>query len=344
MSTNPSSQIPEKEGSMFGEQVQSSPNSAIHRKRIFIFLAITFGLALAPYLVIYLSGGRLDSLLEPPSVDIFLIALMFGPTIANIATRLITREGWSNTLLGINLRENRWRYYLAAWFLPPAAAIVGATLYYLLFPGHFDPSMTSFRQQGLTELGNEMESVGFFLTQLAKGIVQPIWVMTLFYSLCEEFGWRAYLLPKLVVFGPRKAVLLVGLIHSIWHWPSILIIGFNYGFDYWGAPLTGPLAFTIVVIFQSALYAWVTLRSGSVWPAALCHSAINIWNTLAWIFISGEPEHLIGPAFQGMIGMLGYVGLGLLLYFNPRSFVKSTSSAVQIPFSSQSTAAKQAVD
>lgn len=344
MNTNPSSQTPENERSVIGQQVQSSPNSTIHQKRIFIFLVITFGLALVPYLVIYLSGGRLDSLLEPPRSSVFLVALMFGPTIANIATRLITREGWSNTLLGVNLRERRWRYYLAAWFLPPAAAIVGATIYYLLFPGHFDPSMTSFRQQGLTLLGNEMDSLGFFITQLAKGIVQPIWVMILLYSLGEEFGWRAYLLPKLTVFGPRKAVLLVGLIHGIWHWPSIFIIGSNYGFEYWGAPLAGPLLFVVVVTFQSALYAWVTLRSGSVWPAALCHGAINTWNTLAWIFISGEPEHLIGPGFQGMIGMLGYAALGLLLFINPRSFVPSMSSSVKTTFSSQSTAAKQAVE
>ena len=344
MSTNPSSHNPEKERSIFSQQIQSSPNSAAHEKRIYIFLAITFGLALAPYLVIYLSGGRLNSLLETPSVNFFLIALMFGPTIAHLATRLITREGWANPLLGANFRQGRWRYSLAAWFLPPAAAVVGATIYYLLFPGHFDPSMTIFRQQDLTSLGSEMDSLGFFLIQLAKGILQPIWVMTLLYSLAEEFGWRAYLLPKLIVFGPRKAVLLVGLIHGIWHWPSIFIIGFNYGFDYWGAPFAGPLVYLVIVTFQSTLYAWITLRSGSVWPAAICHGAINTWNTLAWIFISGEPEPLIGPGFQGVIGMLGYAVLGLLLFFNPRSFVPSMSSPVNTALSSQPTAVKQAAD
>ena len=48
---------------------------------------------------------------------------MFAPSVANIATRLITREGWSNTLLRPNFRRG-WPFYLAAWFLPVVATLV----------------------------------------------------------------------------------------------------------------------------------------------------------------------------------------------------------------------------
>jgi len=51
-------------------------------------------------------------------------ATMFVPAVANIATRLITREGWSNTFLRPNLRRG-WPFYLAAWSLPLLAIIVG---------------------------------------------------------------------------------------------------------------------------------------------------------------------------------------------------------------------------
>jgi len=35
----------------------------------------------------------------------------------------------------------------------------------------------------------------------------------------EELGWRGYLLPQLSVIGRRRALLLSGLLHGIWHLP-----------------------------------------------------------------------------------------------------------------------------
>ena len=57
----------------------------------------------------------------------------------------------------------------------------------------------------------------------------------------EEFGWRGYLQPKLMPLGIRKAILLTGFIWGLWHAPVILM-GYNYGLAYWGAPFLGPLA------------------------------------------------------------------------------------------------------
>jgi membrane protease YdiL (CAAX protease family) len=179
---------------------------------------------------------------------------------------------------------------------------------------------------------------------LAIAIVRPIWVITVLYSFGEEIGWRAYLLPKLMVFGPRKAALLVGIIQGVWHWPSILLVGSNYGFDYWGAPVSGPLLFVLSVTLTGMLDAWVVIRSGSVWPAAISHGATNTWNTLVCIFCTADQTPLIGPGFQGVIGMLGYAGLAMLIFFNHRSFAQPTMEPVNIALFSQSTAAVQAVD
>jgi membrane protease YdiL (CAAX protease family) len=330
MNNEPSFQNPAQGVPVPGKLLEIPTNSAINRKRIFIFLAITFGLTLAPYLANFLTGESYSSVLEGQRLGVFLVALMFAPMLANIATRLITREGWSNTLLWASLRSGRWRYYLAAWFLPPAAAVVGGAFYYLLFPEHFDPSMAYFRQQGLTVFGNDLQPLGYFMTQLAVGIVQPIWVMTLLYSLGEEIGWRAYLLPKLMAIGPRKAALLVGIIQGVWHWPSILLVGSNYGFEYWGAPVSGPLLFVLSVTLTGVFDAWVTIRSGSVWPAAISHGAMNTWNTLVYIFCTADQSPLIGPGSQGVIGMLGYAGLALLVFFNPRTFAQPASATMDL--------------
>ncbi|UCC76126.1 MAG: hypothetical protein JSW37_11505, partial [Anaerolineales bacterium] len=67
----------------------------------------------------------------------------------------------------------------------------------------------------------------------------------------------------------------------------------------------------------STYYAWVTLRSGSVWPAVLGHGANNASAGLALYFISGQPDHLIGPATVGIIGSLGWAVLALLILFIP---------------------------
>jgi membrane protease YdiL (CAAX protease family) len=309
---------------LFGKKAGSTIISAIDRKRIFIFVAIACAFSIAMGLVIFSSYQNVTA----PGAGVLLAALMFAPTIANIATRLITREGWSNTFLRVDLRHGRWRYYLAAWFLPPVATLVGGAIYYLLFPSRFDPSMTYACEPGVASIGSGTEPWVFFIIQVGIAIVRPF-SEALLLSFGEEFGWRAYLQPKLMPLGPRKAVVLVGVIWAVWHWPAIFL-GFNYGLAYWGAPIAGPLLFVLVLIFQSAFYAWVTLRSGSVWPAAIAHGAINASNRLAWIFNSGELNVLFGPGFQGIIGSLGYVVLGLLIFLSPRALAQPAPAPVDM--------------
>jgi membrane protease YdiL (CAAX protease family) len=291
-------------------------NLTIDRKRIFIFVAISYGFSIVIGLVIYLGGGVVSS--DPHVASrarVLLSVLMFAPMIAHIATRLMTREGWSNTFLRPDLSRGRWRYYLAAWFLPPVAIMVGGVIYYLLFPGQFDPSMTDYRASGVASVGGGMAPWAFFLTQVGIAIVSlvPPLGQVLFLSFGEEFGWRAYLLQKLMPLGPYKATLLVGVVWGVWHWPAILM-GFNYGLDYWGAPAVGPLLFVFVLIFESAFYTWMTLRSGSVWPAATAHGVHNTSNKLMWFFLSGESNPLLGPGTQGIIGSLGYAVLALVIF------------------------------
>jgi membrane protease YdiL (CAAX protease family) len=300
--------------------------STIDRRRIFIFGAMAYGISIALGLVIFFGGGLFGddtSGLNPrQSATILLMVLMFAPTVANIGTRLITREGWSNTLLRPNLRRG-WPIYLAAVFLPILATIVGGAIYYLLFPSRFDPSMTYARDQLPTPIAGFTDPWTDIITQAAYTLL--IVPSSLHLMFGEEFGWRAYLLPKLMPLGPRKAVVLVGVIWGVWHWPAILM-GFNYGLGYWGAPVVGPLLFVLLLIFESAFYAWVTLRSGSVWPAAVLHRASNASNELVWLFKAVRTNPLIGPEVQGVIGMLGYAVLAMLIFFSRRALAPAAGT------------------
>jgi membrane protease YdiL (CAAX protease family) len=302
---------------------------AIDRKRSWIFVAIAYGISIAIGLVIFLGGGLFgadSSGLNPkPSATFMLMGLMFAPTVANLATRLVTREGWSNLLLRPNFRRG-WLMYLAAFVLPILATIVGGAIYYLLFPGQFDLSQTWAREARLLIPGPIGEGLGpgmFFLYMVAMVLVTIV-PFGLVLSFGEEFGWRGYLLPKLMPMGSRKAVLLLGVIHGAWHWP-VIFMGYEYGLGYWGAPVVGPLLFLAFTIYLSAFLAWVTLRSGSVWPAAVGHAAINASALLMLFYSTGEANRLVGPIPVGIVGSLGYAGLALIIFLNPRALAPISS-------------------
>lgn len=56
--------------------------------------------------------------------------------------------------------------------------------------------------------------------------------------------WRAYLLPKLrMSLSDRAALIITGVIWGIWHLP-VIVMGHNYGTDYWGYPWLGILTMT----------------------------------------------------------------------------------------------------
>ncbi|HSB90882.1 MAG TPA: CPBP family intramembrane glutamic endopeptidase [Anaerolineales bacterium] len=301
--------------------------SSIDRRRIFIFVAIAYGGSIALGLAVYFTGG----IGNPPfdlsrSAFALMAGLMFVPLVANIVTRLVTREGWSNTLLRPNFRRG-WRFYLAAWFLPVLATILGGVIYFLLFPSRFDPSMTSMREMGA--LPEDMNAGMYLLVQVGS-VLSVAAAVNLLLGFGEEFGWRAYLLQKLMPLGSRKAVLLVGVIHAVWHYP-LVFMGYEYGFSYWGAPVVGPMIYVVFVLWLSVFLAWVTLRSGSVWPAALGHGVINASALLMRAFVGGDPHWLTGPQTMGIVGGLGYALLALLIFFSARGLAPIASPAPAVP-------------
>jgi membrane protease YdiL (CAAX protease family) len=249
------------------------------------------------------------------------------PALANIFTRLVTKEGWGNLLLRLNFKHG-WRLYLAAWLMPLMATIVGGGLFYLLSPQSFDPNLGQVRgmfapipslaaQPWLAFLILFVQTM--FMTMIINGIA----------SIGEEFGWRAYLLQKLMVLfartdgspdgakanpnnGARRAALLVGLIWGVWHYPLFFL----------GSALTFPFVLIYVVYTCSAsvLLSWVALRSGSVWPASIAHGMLNGTSAFPTLLANATANPLLGPGPTGLVGMLGYVILALVLLLNPKAF------------------------
>lgn len=303
----------------------------LNTKRIVIFVAFAFGITWAGSLALYLTVGK-DDLFMAGFLANWIFTL-WSPALANVATRLITKEGRGRLMLRPKFRRG-WRFYLAAWLLPPLATSVGVAVYYLLFPQFFDPGLSEMRKlfAASPPLATWAAAADPWVILLALALLLVMIYVPIFtlLSFGEEFGWRAYLLPKLVAHfagasvedstpaGRRyaaavcKAALLVGVIWGVWHWPGRLL--FN------GMPILHLLLDLVPMCSLSLLLAWVTLRSGSMWPAAVGHSAYNQALGLPIYSVKGPANPLLGPGPGGLIGSIGYIILALVLLFSRRAF------------------------
>jgi len=294
-----------------------------NKKRIYIFLAFAFGISWAVALVIYLTGGLENSptyTFEGGQITLAIILLasmyMFGPAIANLLTRIITREGKKDLFLQPNFDQKRGFYYLAAWFLPGLLTIAGAIFFFLLFPQFYDKNLSTL--QSMLAASGQAGSINPWIIAIMQAL-QALFISPILNAIStfgEEFGWRAYLQPKLMPLGGRKAVLLTGLIWGVWHWP-IIFMGYNYGSDYFGAPFLGPLAMVWFTLGLSVIFGWLSIKAHSLWPAVIAHGAINGIAALGSIFVKGNPDSLLGPTPVGIVGGFGLTLIAVLILVHP---------------------------
>ena len=292
-----------------------------NKQRLWLFLSLAFGAAWLISLVIALKGGLAESPMLIPSLNLSLAAallaggVMMAPALANLLTRLLTREGKADLWLRPARFGRPWRYWLLAWVLPAVGTILGAALYFALFPSTFDRGLESLR--GALSAAAPDQNISpwacLLMNTLQALLLAPI--LNALFCFGEEFGWRAYLLPKLLPLGERRAVLLTGVIWGVWHAP-IIAMGHNYGFDYPGYPWLGMLGMTLFCAALGTLLGWLTFKEGSVWPAVIGHGALNGIAALGLAAHKGAPPTLLGPAPSGLIGGLFFIlfALGLLLW------------------------------
>ena len=282
-------------------------------KRIGIYMVFAFGIAWLAGLIIYLRGGIIESRELVPDTGIteaFVLmatAYMFAPAIGHALTRLVTREGWQDLWLNFNFKQG-WGFMLLTWFGTPILIAVGAVVYFILFPHHYDANFETLSAliEDLNAMGQEIPFGPFPLAMIQ--IFQAIMlapILNLVPIFGEEFGWRGYLLPKLLPLGERRAYLTSGVIWGVWHAPVILM-GYNYGFDYPGAPWAGVVMMVVGCILFGTFFGWASLRAGSIWPAVIGHAVLNGTASASLLFSMEGTNPLIGPSVVGIIGSLGF--------------------------------------
>jgi glucan phosphoethanolaminetransferase (alkaline phosphatase superfamily) len=92
-------------------------------------------------------------------------------------------------------------------------------------------------------------------------------------ALLEEVAWRGFLVPKMIhLTSFTKTALITGLIWAVWHYPLIIYSNVRLG----NTPLAYSLVcFTVFAVGLSFAAAWLRLKSGSIWTAALLHGSHN---------------------------------------------------------------------
>jgi membrane protease YdiL (CAAX protease family) len=122
-------------------------------------------------------------------------------------------------------------------------------------------------------------------------------------ALGEEYGWRGYLLPKLLPLGQVKAAVIVGAIWGTWHLP-ILIAGLNYPSV---APPAAIAIFIPVAIAMSVLFARVFVAAGgAVLVTAVLHGSFNAFGDRLT-----NAHHLTGSPL--VVTPAGAIGIGVIL-------------------------------
>jgi membrane protease YdiL (CAAX protease family) len=231
---------------------------------------------------------------------VLILLLQFSPAIAAALVRgPLLREGFADSGLRLNLTTylSLTTYGFALLLLP--LVFIGAILLGLGL--HLATWAPQTRQTN-----GVLPVSGIPLPSNLLGIVAVNVVVSIVLALVtfgEEFGWRGYLLPRLMPLGQNWAILLSGAIWAVWHLPLNLLYGANGG-------LQGFPFFLVWTVGWGAVLGWLRLRSQSVWPAAIMHSQVNVIPRLEGV--------LLAPSATDPVAVIGQVtviliGLGLAL-------------------------------
>ncbi|HSE41851.1 MAG TPA: type II CAAX endopeptidase family protein [Acidobacteriota bacterium] len=198
----------------------------------------------------------------------YVIGLMWCPAFAALATCRIRK---------ISLAELGWhwpkaKYAFLSYVIPLLYALVAYTIVWATgLAGFFNQEFIKKIAAGYLWNNLSPGAIAFFYILLAAtyGVIKSCTS-----ALGEEIGWRGFLVPQLAkVTSFNKTALLSGIIWSIWHYPLLIFSDYNSGTPAW----YGVGCFTIMVIGISFVFAYLRLKSGSLWTGTLLHASHNLF-------------------------------------------------------------------
>jgi len=196
------------------------------------------------------------------------LGLMWCPGVSALVTRLIFQK----SLRGVGWRWGQWKYQWASYLIP---LLYAAVVYVpLLAIGYGDYARKADNALGLVHsLHLPVDSqAGLVFVSIVSDLTVGV-IPNCIAALGEELGWRGFLVPELAKITSFKNVAWIsGLIWAFYHFPVI------FGADYLGTPprWSSVVCFTLQITTLSFIYAWMRLKSGSMWTAVILHGMHNL--------------------------------------------------------------------
>ncbi|MBR4083557.1 MAG: CPBP family intramembrane metalloprotease [Lachnospiraceae bacterium] len=281
----------------------------ISKKQIVIYMIVAFVLAWILEMIASIFSNNGNQMI----FTVVMMITMFMPFLGVLVARIpLKGMGWVPHLKG------KLRYVFFALLMPALLSILGGVLFFVIFPDTFDSEFLTLRSI-LEEAGalEQFEAQGIpmylLITSVQAVTIAPF--LNMFVALGEEVGWRGALYPYLKEkLGVTKGRILGGAIWGAWHWPVMIFAGYEYGKEYMGAPLLGPIVFCIATVMMGVLFDYVYEKTETIWLPSLIHGATNAFTIFAYL---AKPEYsnmaILGPAYIGVISMIPMIIVAVII-------------------------------
>lgn len=288
----------------------------MNRKGILAFLLLTFGITFAYEGCLLACGFSMNFRLlaggprGPAYLPILVGLVMWVPALSTvIVVKFVTREGFGAT----NFHLGPLKPYLMSALTIPAVFAAIYALTWLAGLATPDWQLNSLRAfmgpKGIGASNLPDPRVLLPAVFLASVVLGP--AINGVFGFGEEFGWRGYLLPKLMPLGKWRAYILTGVIWGFWHAPLILA-----GFNYPGYPILGVLAMMGMTTTLGFYINEMTLRHRSSILAGWMHGAFNGQFYGVWPILFPDVHPLLGGV-TGLIGMMVWAAVGVAVARRP---------------------------
>ena len=303
------------------------------KKTMIKYMTVTFAVSWVLQVIASIAANTIEGANGQGIFKGILALCMFIPMVGTLAAKgTLKGLGWVPKLNGKTVK-----FYLMAWLLPAVTTALGAVLYFLIFPTHFDTTGAYIKMQGEatgTDIMADMAKKGInYEGFVALNIITAFsgTFINALLAVGEEAGWRGFLNPALKErFGKVKGLLLGGVIWGVWHFPVIIIAGYEYGKEYIGAPFAGPVVFCIVTITWGIIADYIYEKTGCIWAAAIFHGSVNAFGILPMIFFEPKlADHMIlGPVPVGIISIIPSLAIAAVMLLRNREEVHEKAVAV----------------
>jgi len=223
--------------------------------------------------------------------------LMLLPAVVAIILKLIFFR--KEPLLGLGLGKKP-AYYLFALVIPLVYIGLSYSIYWLFAPETF-AGTDIFIESLSAALNVQNPNAALIFAAIAVSILvnTPI-------TFGEEAGWRGLMFTLMYkLWGRNKTLITSGLIWAAWHLPVLVSGNYMPGANVlYKVPM-----FVISMLAYTVIVSWFRMKSGSVWPAVLWHSAHNFLDQQVFSLLTNSQN----SAYY--VGETGFITAGICILF-----------------------------